>query len=191
MDLCRWYRLNKLVKNENYRPIGEIYRDAIIEKRAPLIRQSTPISQIDDRDLPSPRNKSITEIKNSEKDHKISEELFRKYYKPLDFKEIVGQELETTTKKVLKKPQPLNTFSKTERTLEQISKDIKLENIISKAKGRANNKKSKITLSHLSPKRLGSSTQLKQNKSDVKIDFFIKKNTKTVLRKYASIFVIP
>ena len=43
-------------KNQKF-DINEIYQDAIDEGRSPFIRHLTPISQIDEKEMPSPRTK--------------------------------------------------------------------------------------------------------------------------------------
>jgi hypothetical protein len=66
--------------------VNHIYQEAIYENRVPIIRRLTPLSQMRDKDLPSPR------VKDLEEDYKVhnpvsktEENIFKRSYKKLDF----------------------------------------------------------------------------------------------------------
>ncbi|CAI2387411.1 unnamed protein product [Moneuplotes crassus] len=180
--------ITKFVKHEKYKPVEKIYREAVLNKKAPLIRQQTPISQINDKDLPSPRGKTALELKNEEKEHQITVDFFKKHYKPINFNKILGGDFVSLSNKKTKKEKVFKNPKKSEVSLNEISKSIKIENIISKAKGKAKNTDSGITISHLSPVRgiRGDLTQVTPCESDQST----KKHTKSIMRRYTSMFLL-
>ncbi|CAI2386636.1 unnamed protein product [Moneuplotes crassus] len=185
--LRRISMMQNLVKIEKYKPVDEIYSEVALSKKAPIIRQQTPISQIDDRDLPSPRVKMELDIKSHGKDKHITAEFIRKHSKPVDFYNIVGGELATLERKSTK-----NTTFKIhkipQKSLREISEEIDFGNIIKKAKAKPKKNISKITITHLSPNRATREEATHCIPSET--DMPTIKHTKSVLQRYTSMFLL-
>ena len=134
--------------------VDQIYTDAIWENRATRVRHLTPISQISDRKLPSPRERdNSNDMRIESSDVKTQENIHRRWYKKFDFNTIIGSELDVLSKKKRK----AETF-KPNCTVPE--KYFKLN--VNRPKFRVNNSKAKrndnggsntITVSHLSPNR--------------------------------------
>jgi hypothetical protein len=162
---------------DEYKEINDIYNEAAIEKRAPFI------VNYEECDLPSPIGNRSTERSNDLKNHKIQEELFRKYYKPIDFNDIVGGQLDFMTKKKVK-GETFKLFNGMRRTNKQIANSINIKTIVEKAKCKAHGSFSKITLSHLSPTRSSNGNEAHEL---VAAELASKRNTMKLMKKYGSI----
>lgn len=111
-----------------------------------------------------------------------------KSYKPVDFTKIIGQELDLKSKKN-NKGKIFKINNRSQRSLEEIRKAWKIENIINKAKGKIKGSFSQITLSHLSPNRRFVPRGISPIENN--IDYSTKKHTQNLMKKYASMLIIP
>jgi hypothetical protein len=138
-------RIRNLTINDEYKEINEIYNEAGIEKRAPCI------NNYEECDLPSPLGNRSVERAIVIQDQKIRDEL-KKYYRTIDFYEIVGGQLDMMTKKKVK-TETFKLFDGVRRSAKQIADSLNFKNIIAKAKCRPNGSFNKINISHLTKTR--------------------------------------
>lgn len=133
--------------------INDIYVNAVDEERAPFIRHLTPLSLLDDRDLPSPRIKQTQYFENKNPAIKKAQNMMKKFYKPVNFNDIIGSELDVITKRKLKKD-IFRYSTRSERKVDPNHPEfVNLKEIISKAKCQRKGMIKNVMLSHLSPNR--------------------------------------
>ena len=82
--------------------INEIYLKAVDQKCAPFIRCLTPLSEIDEKGLPSPRTKNKGWTRPNTKQIQQKKNELKKVHKPVDFNNMIGNDLELYEKKKLK-----------------------------------------------------------------------------------------